>query len=97
MLEQSLFISLCVIGVWATMWKGMIFGFVREWGDKHLPEYIQKMLYDCPICQCPYFGVPVYIFTYGLTEQLPFVILGAMGINAVFVKFLPENWYNQEE
>ena len=79
------------------MWEGMVFGFVREWGEKNLPEYIQKPLYDCPICQVPYWGGVIYFLHYGLTEEMPWVLLMAMGWNTLVVKLLPENWYGKED
>lgn len=97
MLEQSIFIALSVLAIWATMWNGMIFGFIREYGDQRLPEYIQKPLYDCPICGTPYYGTLIYLFKYGVTENMVWVILMAMGWNVLVVKFLPENWYTPED
>lgn len=103
-IQQSLVISLCVIAIWATMWEGMIFGFIRKWGEDYLFEKEQLMAYDCPICMCPYYGTLIYFFSTFFSLQdgwLPAIItyvvtiISAMGINAILVKFLPENWYNE--
>lgn len=105
MLEQSLICALGTIAIWATMWEGMIFGFVRKHGLKHWGEGLQKVVFDCPICQLPYYGTVIYAvifhneFLY-LWEVSRFdaivdwaaTILVGMGINSIIVKFLPENW-----
>lgn len=102
-IQQSLVISLCVIAIWATMWEGMVFGFIREWGENYLFENERKVAFDCPICMCPYYGSIVYFIAFfSLSEGwwpaiITYVvtIIAAMGWNAILVKFLPENWYNE--
>lgn len=97
MIEQSLFISLCVLAIWSLFWDGMILGFIGNWLEAKFPKSLYKMLAGCPICQCPYYGVLIYILKYGVTEDLPWVILMAMGWNVLVVKFLPENWYSKDD
>lgn len=100
---QGLVISLCVISVWATMWGGMIFGFIRKWGESYLFENERKMAFDCPICMVPYYGTIFYLMLFvswsdgwllGVSSYIGTIAV-AMGINAVIVKLLPENWYNE--
>mgnify|MGYP003542356204 CR=1 FL=1 len=88
-IQQSLVISLCVIAIWATMWEGMIFDFISKWGEDYLFENEQKIAFSCPICMCPYYGSVIYLAAFVLT------IISAMGVNAILVKFLPENWYGE--
>jgi hypothetical protein len=45
----------------------------------------------------PYWGSAIYILSYGFEWKMLMVLLGAMGINSVIVKFLPENWYFGEK
>lgn len=40
----------------------------------------------------PYWGSAIYVLSYGFEWKILMVLLGAMGINAIIVKFLPENW-----
>lgn len=102
-IQQSLVISLCVIAIWATMWEGMIFGFIREWGENYLFENERKVAFDCPICMCPYYGSIIYFIAFfSLSEgwasgiiTYVIAIMAAMGWNAILVKFLPENWYGE--
>lgn len=102
-IQQSIVTSLCVIAIWSTMWEGMIFGFIREWGESYLFENERKVAFDCPICMCPYYGSAIYFAAFfslqdgWITGVLTYVlsIISAMGINAILVKFLPENWHGE--
>lgn len=97
MIEQSLFVSLSVLAVWATMWYEGIFEFVRLWGERRLPMKLQKPIFECPVCMTPWWGGIIYFLHSGLTEEMPWVLLMAMGWNTLVVKFLPENWYGKED
>ena len=91
MLEQSLIIALCVMAFWMFMWEGNILHFVRHFGDWHLPVWVQKPLYDCPMCMTPYYGSIVYtIMFHHSWYDWAFTILIAMGINTVLVKLMPD-------
>lgn len=50
---MSAFLSLCVMFIWACMYEGMIFGFVRE---LPIPSFAAKPIYDCIICMTPWWG-----------------------------------------
>lgn len=80
------------MAIWATMWEGAIFEFVRTWGEKNLSEKLQKPIYDCPICMTPYYGTVFYILVYdfGFTDWL-ITVIAAMGLNAVLVKLFPDD------
>lgn len=97
MIEQSLFIALSVLAIWATMWDVMIFGFIRRYCETYYPEKICMVIFDCPVCMTPWYGSVIYFFKYGVTEDMFWVILMAMGWNVLVVKFLPENWYTPED
>ena len=91
MVEKIFITSLIVMFIWATMWEGMIFGFVQKWAEKHLLEVLHKPLYDCPICSCPWYGTALYWLIWGNTwQEWLIVIFAAAGLNTVFVKLFPE-------
>lgn len=92
MLEQCFFLSFCVWAIHAVFWGGMILGGVGDFARNRLPMWLQKPFCECPICMTPYWGSAIYILSYGFEWKILMVLLGAMGINAIIVKFLPENW-----
>lgn len=91
MLQQSFIISFMVMAIWATMWEGAIFDFIRKFGDKYLHEKLQKPIYDCPICAVPYYGSLIYWLLFHVSWQdWAVTIIVSMGINTVFVKLMPD-------
>lgn len=92
MIEKIVIISFIVMAIWATMWEGAIFEFVRIWGDKHLGEKPRKPIYDCPICMTPWYGSIVYWIMWGNgVKEWLIVIIAAMGMNAILIKLFPED------
>lgn len=91
MIEKIVITSLIVMAVWATMWEGAIFEFIRQWGEKHLPEKLQKPIFDCPVCMCFWYGSGVYwlLWRHNWIEWVV-VVVSAMGLNAVLVKLFPD-------
>lgn len=84
-IEQIFVIAFIVLAINSTMWEGNIFSFIKRFGDKHLPVFIQKPLYDCYICSVPYYGSVAYYFIYQHElKTWVITIIGAMGVNAVF-------------
>lgn len=55
----------CVVGVWTLFGKGMILGWLGDWLDKWLPDFIQKPLYGCLPCMSSVWGTAVWFATYG--------------------------------
>jgi hypothetical protein len=91
-LYKAFCISFIVIAIWATYWEHMIFGFVTKIGEKYLPEWLQKPLFSCPICLCPWYGTVIYwMFFPGPIAEYIVTIVVAMGINTVFVKMMPDD------
>lgn len=80
------------MAIWATMWEEAIFEFIRNWGDKHLPEKPRKPLYDCPVCMAPWYGTAIYWIIWGNDwKEWLIVIIAAMGLNAILIKLFPDN------
>lgn len=87
-------ISLIVIFLHECTRPGMIFSFVASSLD-HLPSYLRKPLYDCPICMIPWWGPS--ILALGIIGKLWyinnvlsfFIVIGlASGVNIFLVNFL---------
>lgn len=90
MLEQSLFISLSVIAIWGMMnTERMILSSVDDWLYSHTPWWLYKPLSGCCVCMTPWYGGVLYVYKYGITEDIFLVLLIAMGINTVFVRYMP--------
>lgn len=92
MVEQSLFLFLGVIVIWGVLSPDMILGFVGDWLEEHLPEKIKPAIFSCPFCMTFWYSWPLYIWRYGIGENMPYCVIMAMGWSLIFVKFLPENW-----
>lgn len=88
MLAQIVVISLIVLAVYATMIKGNIFSFIRRLGDRYAPEWVQKIVYDCYICMCAYYGsIAYYLLFRNSIKDWIVTIICAMGLNT-FVYFV---------
>jgi hypothetical protein len=80
------------MAIWATMWEEAIFEFVRTWGEKHLPEKLQKPVFDCPVCMCFWYGTAFYLLVWPVSFLDWFItVVGAMGLNAVLIKLFPDD------
>ena len=87
MIEQILIIAFVVFGYTATFWEGHIFEKPGDWMEDNWPEWINKPLWQCPICASFWYGTVIYfLFDFGKWYYWPLVVIGAMGINAVLVK-----------
>lgn len=92
MIEKIVILSFLVMAIWATMWEGAIFEFVRKWGEKHLSEKMRKPLYDCPICMGFWYGSFLYWVIWGVGfKEWAIVVVAAMGLNAILIKLFPED------
>lgn len=86
MVEKIVITSLSVIAIWATMLYGMIFGFIGDLGQK-LPVWLQKPIYDCPICMCFWYGSAIYWMVWGVSiSEWLLVVISSMGLVTWFVK-----------
>lgn len=91
MLEQIFIVSFIVMAIWATMWEGMIFGFIRKWLQV-LPEKLQMPIFDCPICMSIWYGEIAYWIIWGNSiKESIIVAISSMGLNAIFVKMFRED------
>lgn len=91
MIEKIIITSLLVMAIWATMWEGMIFGFVRKWGERNLGK-LREPVYDCPICMTFWYGSGVYYLLWRNSWiEWAIVVVAAMGLNAVLVKLFPDD------
>lgn len=87
MIEKILIVSFIVIAIWVVMLPGMLFSKLGDYGDKHFPDWVKHMTFDCPICMAGGYGSVIYWLIYGnnIKEWLV-VILAAMGFITIFVK-----------
>lgn len=99
MLAAILIISFIVIAIHATYQEGEIFECISIWGEKHLPEKLQKPVFGCPKCMIPWYGLPIYIignwlsisyFQDARAEVIVFVIISAIGFTAIYLNMIPE-------
>ncbi len=83
-IKRAIIISFIVIAIWATMLPNMIFGKIR---DIEMPDWLATPLYDCPICQTPWYGTILYVIFFRQNWVEWILVIGvAMGINTIFVK-----------
>lgn len=70
--------------------RNEILGFVKKYGDRFLPEFIRKPLYDCPMCMASVWSI-VSACYFGLdyfTDIFP-IILMTCGLNFIFHRLFP--------
>jgi len=56
MLSNGIIIALIILFIHGCTWTDMIFDRPASWLRMRLPEWITKMLFDCPACMSPYYG-----------------------------------------
>ena len=91
MIEIALITALIVLFLHVCTWEGMIFSFVDK-SLKHLPEYLKKPLYSCPICATIWWGPSIIacsilgkIWPVVNVWQLAIIISAAAAINTVLI------------
>lgn len=90
MLEKTTIISFLVFAIWYTMLPGEIFGRLGRWLEKHLPHYLHNPVFDCPVCQVPWYGSAMYWIIWGSSwQEWPVVVISAMGLNVILTRFFP--------
>jgi len=91
MLEKIIIISLLVFAIWYTMQPGEIFGRLARWLESHLPYQLHNPVFDCPVCQVPWYGTGLYWLIWGTSwQQWPVVVFGAMGLNVILTRLFPD-------
>lgn len=92
MIIQALIISLLVLFIHATTWKGMI----NEWVKRFIKPktMLHKPVYGCPICMSPYWGTGLYWLIYGFSWQgWLLVVFTAAGISVLYVLLIDIKGY----
>ena len=80
-----------VFAIHYTLQEGEIFGFVGKWLGTWLPPKLHQPIFDCPVCQAPWYGTILYwIFWHNGRKEWIICIIAAMGLNAVLVKLFPD-------
>lgn len=89
-MTEKIFVTSCVIfAIYGTMIKGMIFDFISDYVARKFSTGVQKIVYDCPICMCPYYGSVFYWLVYhNSVKEWIIVIIASMGLNTIIIKFL---------
>lgn len=86
MIEKIFIIAFMVMAIYSTMLYGMIFQIVRVKLDK-APQWLKKIVYDCPVCQTPYYGSAIYWLIWGNSvKEWIIVIIAAMGACSVLIR-----------
>lgn len=67
-------------------------GFVKKYGDRFLPEFIRKPLYDCPMCMASVWSIvsAFFIWHTGFENLIP-AIVWTCGLNFIIHKLSPYN------
>lgn len=64
-----------------------IFGFIKKWGDLHIPYWLTKPLYNCPPCMASIHSTYVYWFFMPFELHslyiYPIYILALSGLNYI--------------
>lgn len=86
MTDKIFIVAFMVMAIYSTMLYGMIFQIVRMKLDK-APHWLQKIIYDCPVCMCPYYGTAIYWLIWGdSVKEWVVVIVAAMGLCSVLIR-----------
>lgn len=88
LLEQSLLLALSVTFIHATMWEGMIFGFIR---NNNAPSWLRKPVYECLTCMGFWWGTFIYIIFFDQIlwdKKLLLTILVSCGICTMIDVFI---------
>lgn len=82
----ALLIAYAVLFIHATTWEGQIFEKVGDYLQTRLPEWIQKPLYDCPICMSFWYGTAIQLLLHkNFGVELFLEVFAAAGINVINV------------
>jgi hypothetical protein len=90
MIEKILITNWVVFAVWVSMTDGMIFDFIGDWFDEHLPtDKLKHFIFDCPICMNSLYGSAFYWIWYGNSwKEWLVVMVASVGLAAIIIKFL---------
>jgi len=89
-LTLSLIVAFYVQAVWICFQEDMIFEWAGNFLSMNLPDFMQKPVYDCPICMTPWHGA---LFLFAIRSIIKpgifisgVILLVAMGINVTITK-----------
>ncbi len=90
MIEKVLITNWVVFAVWFSMLDNMIFGFIGNYLDEHLPnDKLKYFTFDCPACMNSLYGSAFYWIWYGDSwKEWIVVIIASVGLSAIIIKFL---------
>jgi hypothetical protein len=98
MIAQILITSLVCFGIYkATRYRydlindsehSEALGFVKKYGDQHLPIWLRKPLYDCPPCMGSFWSVMTSIY-FGFGIELLMIIPAVCGMNYILIRLFP--------
>ena len=80
MIQLLIINSLMCLGVFNSVNEGMLLSFIKKGGDKFLPTWLRKPIYDCPPCMASLWSWPYIIFNFELTFY-PGYIFALSGMN----------------
>lgn len=90
LIDIALAYSIIVQFIYACFWEGMVLGKVAGWLSDKIPYWMQKPIFDCPICMTPYYSVIfALILHYTGLFSIPIaaniiVVLLASGFSTIF-------------
>lgn len=89
---KALEISLIITAIYASMWDGMLFGWLRigisNVLDKIKLPFLKMPLFDCLICMGGIWSVLIYSIMYGIDIEIIYTTLMVIGINTIIDKIL---------
>lgn len=66
---------------------GMILGFISEWLDNRIPNWLKEPIYGCCVCMGFWYGSALYWLIWGIgVKEWLIVVFASMGFNTIFVK-----------
>lgn len=97
MIQLMFIVSFVVLFIHIIFWRGMIFENIGEYLRKALPEFIQKPLFECPICMAPWHGMIIlligkenHLWVINSWVEFVLVLFGSGGINAVLIYIIEQ-------
>lgn len=96
MVEKAFIISLMVLSIHYTMQEGEVFSRLGDWFERNLPQSMWPAIFECNVCQTPWYGTALYWIIYGLWlhtaswQEWLVVIITAMGMNVIYNKWSPD-------
>ena len=88
LIAASVLISLVVNGIYIAMRDKMILGWLWQWSELNLPEYLKKPVSHCIYCMASVWngGIGLICAAFGLWPiwWVPFIALSGIYLNGLF-------------